>query len=394
MKNKLAVQMQSGPLIVLLWIATAPLPTLAGALQTIVTPGWTIDHAGLFILHPAIDADDEHQVSVVGGVGGLWKFDMTLKETDKTAKNNDILSGAIRVQHLKAAHAKEDAPNKLTPTVKLKFEVGKGGVVAAKTYIVSPPAAIEEHTGTGAAVHYDGLLCVGHVTVNANLQDIDNYGMAMEAWHVTKKDDLEAIRAKMINNFTNQGTPKSELFGAVAATIEPSSGNLNLSLELSFVATNEILAASIRQGSTNNPGPVILDVPLSSFVPAGTLGVGLGLVDVQFPTNYVSDLISSNTFVEISTTYGEVSGQLTTVPLALSPTLTITKSNSFVVLSWPLDPASWPLEPGDLSPQVNPDLSTTNWSEVLPTETYHATVPITAAPHFFELVGPDQTLIE
>ncbi len=261
-------------------------------------------------IHGAVNANAVHNLTTgaVGsvGIGGVhWKFTGSLTETDMVAGvNNDKIVLDVNVQHISnpAPHAGEAAPNPNKPALNLTIEAGKNGI----TFATNPnPFSVSNSVDHNS--HSDYLTAGGMVLVNINNKDIEAYIPILVTMHFAPAQPND--KKKGFSTLT-PGSLAPNVFGGAVTLFQVSDRRFQLAIAVSNVFVASLVSAQIRQGTPLSPGPVILSLPNASFVDLPTLGMASRFDEFIFPSAYMSDLISGNTFVEVVTTGDTLVGTL------------------------------------------------------------------------------------
>jgi len=222
-----------------------------------------------------------------------WRFrGSNITEEDKTDQHNDRLLIKIVATHIKAPHGEDEGdPMSLT----YNLVPGKG--------ILKKPVNNKPFTlGTllSHESHFDALVVKG--TVSATATDITGYAFTVTCKHTGNEPQLVCF------TLSPSGDLPETVVGSGAWVVEPSGGEFTLSLAVSNISVADIVAAHIRSGSPDAPGPIIFPLDPGLFDVDGS-GVTL-FSDGQFPLANIDDLLNGNALAEIDTPSGSLSGPI------------------------------------------------------------------------------------
>jgi hypothetical protein len=143
--------------------------------------------------------------------------------------------------------------------------------------------------------------------VNANNKDIDSYVPVFVAKHFAP--DTPGDKKKGYATLTS-GALAPNVVGTAVTLFQVSDRRLELGIGVLNLSVASLTSAQIRQGTPASPGPVILSLPTSAFEDLPTLGMASSFDEFIFPSAFMSDLVSGNTFVELVTAGGTLAGIL------------------------------------------------------------------------------------
>jgi hypothetical protein len=161
-----------------------------------------------------------------------------------------------------------------------------------------------------------------------NLDDITAYNLSLQGDFTPVGQRAQALTSGLDGTQVVSGSASSAS-GVSTAFFNISTNTLDLSIGASGIILSDLIDAQIHQGAPGQVGPTILDLGgQSSWVASGAGIAFSGQVD--FPSQYVSDLLSGNTYIELDTLSfpnGDIRGQL--VPY--SPNV-VPEPSTFVLL--------------------------------------------------------------
>lgn len=257
------------------------------------------------IVHGNINANANHNNYAVAcndpmdGNKQKWKITASFKETDKGLNNNDILEITDgEVEHSVAPDVGELAGNKTSlPGVGIKDEAGKGGLLIPGAIAANLNLEKKAHGN-----HEDRVAANLMYFIDPNLKDINGYQYTITGRHVDPNAKLMPGEGRL----TGAG---SGVFGSISFIID-ATGDLDLALALSNLSQSQISVARIREGSPLMPGATLLDLMPSLFEDLPGFGTSRLILGGLFPTTSLESLIAGNTYVEIISSIGTLTGQL------------------------------------------------------------------------------------
>ncbi|MBT9613398.1 MAG: CHRD domain-containing protein [Burkholderiales bacterium] len=258
------------------------------------------------IIHGNINANANHNNYAVSCTDPMdmnkqkWKMTASFKETDKGLNNNDIFEiTAGDVEHTVAPDAGELPGNKIPlPGIGVKDEVGKGGLKLPGALATDLNLEKKAHGN-----HEDRTAANLMYFIDPNLKDINGYQYTITGRHLDPN-------AKVMPGKGGLTSLPSGAFGSFSFMIDTSTGELDLALALSNLSMLDISLAQIREGTPLTPGATLLDLMPAFFEDLLGLGTSRLILGDLFPIAGMNSLLSGNTYVEIVTSAGTLTGQL------------------------------------------------------------------------------------
>lgn len=261
------------------------------------------------IIHGNINANVNHNNYAASCTDPLdmnkqkWKITATFKETDKGLNNNDKLEIADgNVEHTVAPDVGELPGNKTPlPGIGVKDEAGKGGLKLPGATIAELNLEKKAHGN-----HEDRTAANLMYFIDPNLQDINGYQYTITGRHLDPN-------AKMMPGKGGLGSLSSGEFGSFSFMVDTDTGEFDLALALSNLSKSDITLAQIREGTPLMPGATLMNLTPSFFEDLLGFGTSRILLGDLFPIANMHSLLTGNTYMEIVTSAGVLTGQLAVI---------------------------------------------------------------------------------
>jgi hypothetical protein len=166
---------------------------------------------------------------------------------------------------------------------------------------------------TGKILGTDTYVAALSMTIKGgvNLDDIIRYNLSLQGDFTPVGQRAQAFTSSLDGTQVASGS-SSTASGVSTAIFNISTNSLDLSIGASGIMLLDLIDAQIHQGAPGQAGPTILDLGGPSNWVASGAGIAFS-GPVSFPSQFVSDLSSGNTYIEIDTLSfpnGEIRGQL------------------------------------------------------------------------------------